>query len=508
MGEGDTRTRAAVDRARRRSPATLAAAIAALLLLPLLLVPIIVLWLPASRQDEEAPREGLAPRGFPLEAIDSAATLMRREVAERAFPGAVLAAGIGPFRLALTGVGRLEWSPTSPPVSPDSTEYDLASLSKAVATTSAVLLLVQDGRIRLDDPVRRWLPEFYGRWKEEVTWRHLLTHTSGLPPAGHMSGDTPAERLAGLMRTRLDTPPGTEVQYSDVGYIVLWAAAQRAAGEPLPRFLERRIWRPLGMRHTGYLPGLGCTTCAPTLMLSDGQPFRGKPSDPMARALGGIAGNAGLFSSATDLGRFAAMVASGGSLNGVRIFRDDIARGLLTQQPHAGRRTLGWDTFCPAEEAVASVPCRHPVAYGHFGWTGTSLWVDPARRLWVVLLANRSYDVLHPKSMQAVRVGVFATLAGERLDTAAAAPRTTGTAPAADATRASSRPAGALATAPPARARPAARAHARAHGRTPRTALAKARRGERKRAAAPGHTTRDARAHHRAHGRARARPRA
>lgn len=358
---------------------------------------------------------------FPAAAIDSVEELARAQVAQRVYPGAVLAAGIGPATLLRVGVGRLEWSPRSAAASPDSTVYDLASLSKAVATTSAVLLLWQDGRIRLDDPVQRWLPEFYGVWKDRVTWRHLLTHSSGLPPAGHMSGSTPEERLASLLRTRLEAPPGTLVQYSDVGYIVLWEAAQRVAREPLPTFLARRLWGPLGMKHTGYLPGLECESCAPTLLLNTGQPFRGKPSDPTARALGGITGNAGLFSTASDLARFASMVANGGVLDGVRVFRPNVVRQLFVQQPHAGRRTLGWDAFCPAEPAVAAVPCHHPVAFGHYGWTGTSLWVDPARKLWVVLLANRSFDTLRPKSMEPVREGVFAALSGERIGPPAAA---------------------------------------------------------------------------------------
>src|SRR5512146_1749264 len=218
-----------------------------------------------ARSDRVTP-EGLTPARFPLTAIDSAEALVRAQVAQRVYPGAVLAAGVGPFTLLHSGVGRLEWSALSAATSPDSTIYDLASLTKAVATTSAVLLLWQDGRIRLDDPVQPWLPEFYGVWKERVTWRHLLTHTSGLPPAAHMSGSTPRQRLASLLRTRLESPPGTLVQYSDVGYIVLWTAAERVAGEPLPAFLARRVWKPLGMTHTGYLPGMQCSECAPRLV--------------------------------------------------------------------------------------------------------------------------------------------------------------------------------------------------------------------------------------------------
>ncbi len=404
--------RAARPGAYRRNP--LQAGLAALVLAVFVLSLVLSLWFTTA----EAMRKyggvgvGTAAGAFPLAAVDSAASLLRSDVARRVYPGAVLAAGIGERTLVLRGTGRLVWSVSAAAASPVSTLYDLASLSKAVATTTAVLLLVQDGRIRLDDPVQRWLPGFSGRWKEQVTWRHLLTHTAGLPPAGHMRGSTSAQRLASLLRTRLEARPGAEVQYSDVGYVTLWAAAEHVAGEPLPRFLARRVWRPLGMSSTGYLPGEGCVRCAPTLMLNSGAPFRGKPSDPMARKLGGIAGNAGLFSTAADLGRFAAMVASGGILNGVRILRPDLARALVTQQPRAGRRTLGWDAFCPAEPAVAGLPCLHPIAYGHYGWTGTSLWVDPARGLWVVLLANRSYDVIKPKPMDSVRQGVFAALEG------------------------------------------------------------------------------------------------
>ena len=409
------------DRERRAAgpaPAALAAALALVAVLwAVVALPYAPRVLRAAVRRFAAEREwarGQPPAHFPLTTVDSAQALVASDVAAHVYPGAALAAGLGGRILLLRGVGRLEWADSSAVVSPDSTVYDLASLSKAVATTTAVLLLVQDGRIRLDDPVQPWLPQFYGRWKDRVTWRDLLTHTSGLPPAGHMSGSTPAQRLASLLRTRLDSPPGTEVEYSDLGYVVLWAAAERVAGEPLPRMLRERVWRPLGMTETEYLPGEDCTDCAPTLTLTSGEPFRGEPNDPMARKLGGVTGNAGLFSTAADLGRFAAMIANGGALDGVRIFRPDIVRGLFTQQPNAGRRTLGWDAFCPAERETEQVPCRQPVAFGHYGWTGTSLWIDPRTTLWVVLLANRSYDVRKPKSMEAVREGVFATLAGQR----------------------------------------------------------------------------------------------
>jgi CubicO group peptidase (beta-lactamase class C family) len=328
----------------------------------------------------------------------------------------------------MAGYGRVGWRATDEPVSADSTVYDLASLTKAIATTSAVLLLAQDGRISLDDPVQRWLPEFQGKWKERVTWRQLLTHTSGLPPAAKLRGKAPSQMLYSVLNTNLDEPPGTGVQYSDVSFIVLWTAAEHAAGEPLPEFLERRVWRPLGMRSTAFWPGESCDNCAPTLVLKSGQPYRGKPSDPTAHKLGIPTGNAGLFSSAHDLGRFAAMFANGGSLDSVHIFRPVIVHELFVQQTRAGHRTLGWEAFCPSEHPTQQRACVHPIAYGHTGWTGTSLWIEPNRGVWVVILSNRSYNVKRPPSLDELREDVFMDAAG--LDTAGTHPDSSAAPPA------------------------------------------------------------------------------
>ena len=342
--------------------------------------------------------------------MDSAESVVDDAVANRKVPGAAFAIGVRGRVLELRSVGRIGWSLADAPVSSDSTVYDLASLTKAVATTTAVLLLVQDGKIRLDDPVQRSLPEFAGVGKDKVTWRHLLTHTSGLPPGGHMAGKTSAQRLHSLMRTKLVDAPGGSVQYSDLSFIVLWAAAQRVAGEPLPSFLARRVWKPLGMTETEFWPGIDCDQCAPTEVLRSGEPYRGKPSDPIAHKLGVPSGNAGLFSTAHDLARFAAMIANGGALDGKRILRPDLVRELFHQEPHAGHRTLGWEAFCPAEDPNQQNACVHPVAYGHTGWTGTSLWIDPARGTWVVILSNRSYNVKKPASLDSLRSEVFATV--------------------------------------------------------------------------------------------------
>jgi CubicO group peptidase (beta-lactamase class C family) len=361
---------------------------------------------------EAGPSAPPAPR-LPPAALDAAEAAVRAELERRAFPGAALALGVGPRTERLAGMGHVGWREAAAPVGADSTLYDLASVTKPVATATAVLLLAQDGVIDLDEPVRRHLPEFEGQFKDQVTWRHLLTHTSGLPGGANIRGEEPRERLRRILRTRIPEPPGRYVVYTDLGYVALWAAAERAAGEPLTRFLERRVWRPLGMTHTAFLPGQECTLCAPTLRLSTGEPYRGRPNDVLARRLGGIAGNAGLFSTARDLGRFAAMLANGGELDGVRILRPEMARAMLTQQPGAGRRTLGLVAVCPDETLEGDrEPCGRPVAFVHNGWTGTSLWIEPERRVWAVLLTNRSYDVRAKPRMQALREDVFRSAAG------------------------------------------------------------------------------------------------
>lgn len=298
-------------------------------------------------------------------AVRRAVDAVQAQLARGAFPGAAVVVGRGPEIATARGLGRVAWNEA--PVDPARTRYDLASLTKVVATTSAVMLLVEDGRMDLDAPVSRYLPAFRGTNKSRVTVRHLLTHTSGLPAGGS------ATSLGRILATRLVSRPGARVRYSDLGMIVLWEAAERAAGEPLPALLERRVWTPLGMHATGFSPGAGCTACAPT---SGGARGRGIVHDPIARRLGGVAGNAGLFSTAQDLGRFAAMLASGGALDSVRVFQAETVRAFLA--PQAGGRALGWDT---QDGAVL-----------HTGYTGTSLWIDPRRGAWAVLLTNATYQ--------------------------------------------------------------------------------------------------------------------
>ncbi len=328
------------------------------------------------------------------------------ELQRGSFPGAALAIGRRGQIVLEEGFGNTGRGWDSAPVDPDETVFDLASLTKVVGTTTAVMLLVEDGKMGLDERVSSYLPEFAGGGKEYVTVRQLLTHTSGLPAGTNVpSGLSAAQALTHVLRTPLVRYPGGAMEYSDLSPVVLFAAAERAAGEPLYHLLDRRVFQPLGMTSTSYVFGPdGCGRCAGTSGRL-GAAFKGRVHDPIARRLGGIAGNAGLFSTAHDLARFAGMLANGGELNGVRIFRASTVRQFAMRQPGAGTRALGWDTPPPGGGGSAGTRIS-TIAFGHTGYTGTSLWIDPERGTWVVLLTNRTYDGEDNNRMQALRRAV------------------------------------------------------------------------------------------------------
>jgi serine-type D-Ala-D-Ala carboxypeptidase len=325
------------------------------------------------------------------------------EVNRGAFPGAALAVGRWGQTVIEQGIGYLDWGLGAPSVDPDLTIYDLASLTKVVATTTAVMLLVEDGKMELDAPVSRYVPAFSGGARDRVTIRHLLAHNSGLPAGAGLPTHSPDMALGRAISVPLVRAPGAAVEYSDVGFIVLFAAAEQAAGEPIPNLLQRRVFGPLGMTSTSFYPGgPDCHRCAPTGQRRDGTVHRGVVHDPMAGALGGVAGNAGLFSTAHDLAHFAAMMASGGQLDGVRILSPATIVEFSRRQPGAGTRALGWDT--PAANGAGAAGIKiSPRAFGHTGFTGTSLWIDPDRGTWTVLLANRTHQPRASNQIQAVR---------------------------------------------------------------------------------------------------------
>lgn len=319
-----------------------------------------------------------------LEAVNR---VVERGVQAAGFPGAAVIIGRRDATALSRGYGTLDWSPSSSAVSPERTLYDLASLTKVVATTAAVMVLYDEHRISLDAPVSRYLPAFSHGAKSRVTVRELLEHRSGLPAGrnlGHLS-HSPAQARRLILATTLEYEPGAAQLYSDVGMDVLGFVVEAAAHQPLDRFVHRRIFAPLGMTSTTFRPSATLRQrAAPTERNSSrGHLLKGEVHDGDAYALGGVAGHAGLFSTAADLARFAQMLLDGGTLDGHRIIADSTV-ALFTHRS-AGWRALGWDTCAGGASCGQHMSER---AYGHTGFTGTSLWIDPDRGLYVIVLSN------------------------------------------------------------------------------------------------------------------------
>ena len=274
------------------------------------------------------------------------------------------------------------------------TIFDSASLTKVIATAPAIMLLAERGKLRLDDKVDHWITNFKAHGKGAVTIRHLLTHTSGLRPSlsskPSWSGLAKAIDLA--KDERLTAQPGTKFRYSDINFILLGEIVQLASGQMLDEFTSKHIYQRLGMRDTGFLPPFEKRSrIAPTERV-DGQILHGIVHDPTARRMNGVAGHAGLFTTAADLSRFAQMMLNGGKLNGRRIFKSETVRLMTSVHTPKGmkaKRGLGWDIDSP----YSSPRGNHFKigGYGHTGWTGGSLWVDPATQTTVILMTSRTH---------------------------------------------------------------------------------------------------------------------
>jgi CubicO group peptidase (beta-lactamase class C family) len=314
--------------------------------------------------------------------------VVRRGITAGGYPGASVVIGRRGAAVMQKGFGNLGWTSGSPDVSADRTIYDLASLSKVIGTTTAAMILYDEGRLDLDAPVIKYLPEFGGGNKDLVTVRHLLTHRSGLPAGRELwrmaSNAIDARRI--VLSTPLACQPGACFVYSDLGADVLAWVVESIAGLRLDTYLSERVFKPLGMSDTFYNPPDSVKyRIAPTEVAPPrGYPVKGEVHDENAFALGGVAGHAGLFSTAADLAIFAQMMLNGGEYDDVRIFSDSTV-ALFTRRS-AGTRALGWDT---ADGDGGSGEHLTAAAFGHTGYTGTSIWIDPEREMFVVLLTNR-----------------------------------------------------------------------------------------------------------------------
>jgi CubicO group peptidase (beta-lactamase class C family) len=283
--------------------------------------------------------------------------------------------------------------PAREPMTED-TIFDAASLTKVVACTPAVMLLVERGQLKLDALVKTYIPEFSGDGKELVTVRELLTHTSGLREDIETKTDWhgQAEAVKRECAEKLQTQPGTAFKYSDINFLLLGEIVQRVSRTPLEVFVQRELYTPLKMTDTGFLPPKEkLARIAPTEVV-DGKPLRGVVHDPTARHMGGVAGHAGLFTTASDLARYARMLLNLGELDGVRIFQPETVKLMTSVATPAGipaKRGLGWDIDTPFSGPRGEI---FPIgSYGHTGWTGTSVWLDPDSRTFVIFLSNRNH---------------------------------------------------------------------------------------------------------------------
>ncbi len=334
--------------------------------------------------------------------------LLDRAVADHAFPGGVLAVGLR-GELHVHAFGRQTYDETSPAVTPN-TIYDAASLTKAVATTTLLAMQVQAARIALDAPVSRYIPEWSSgpnpEWRKTVTIRHLLTHSSGLPAHKDyfLIIHSQREAVANICKEALEYEPGTKTVYSDLGFILLGEILERVTGRTVDQLAHDQIFAPLGMANTTFKPAKSLANrIAPT---EDDTTYRkrmlqGEVHDENAFAIGGVAGHAGMFGTAPDLAAFCQMLLNGGIYAHKRLLTRATLAQFISSQPLADHtRTLGW--MVPTADSTSG---RYFSAhsFGHLGFTGTSIWIDPDRQLFVILLTNRVYPTRANDKIAAVR---------------------------------------------------------------------------------------------------------
>ena len=324
---------------------------------------------------------------------------IQEAIRQNRLPGAVLLVGHDGNVVYRKAYGQRALVPHPEAMTVD-TVFDLASLTKVIATTSSLMKLFEQGRFRLNDKVTDYIPEFQGG-KSDITLRNLFTHFSGLPPdvalKPEWTGNETGLRLA--YSDKPTGPPGMRHVYSDINFILLGELVHRLSGQTLAEYSRQNIFLPIGMKETIFQPPPEwLPRIAPTERPDkNSEPLRGVVHDPTARNMGGIAGHAGLFSTADDLARFAQMMLNGGELDGVRLFNPLTVEKFTEPQTPPDQpilRGLGWDIDSPYSSNRGEL---FPIGgYGHTGFTGTSLWIDPSTRSYVILLANSVHPDARP----------------------------------------------------------------------------------------------------------------
>jgi serine-type D-Ala-D-Ala carboxypeptidase len=348
---------------------------------------------------------------FPVSAYDDqdsvfspAFAVLTEAIAVQAFPGASAAITHRGNLVLLKALGHFTHDPGSPPTSPD-TIFDLASVSKVVATTTMAMIHYERGDLDLETPVVSLVPEFAStdHRRQEVTFRMLLAHSSGLPAYVKLfeRARTPEELLMAACRVPLTADPGRRSEYSDIGFIILGEALTRIGEERLDRFCQNQIFGPLGMSRTGFNPPANTRSAIPPTV--DDRVFRrrviqGEVHDENASVLGGVAGHAGVFAPALDVATFAHCMLLGGA----PVLRPETIAQFTRREttPEGTSRALGWDT--PSQPSQSG-QYFSPASFGHLGYTGTSLWIDPERQLSVTLLTNRTWPDNRNQAIKRIR---------------------------------------------------------------------------------------------------------
>jgi CubicO group peptidase (beta-lactamase class C family) len=368
----------------------------------------------------DASSDAQPPAGFRAGGLAAVDAVVREGVAARAFPGAVLAIGRFGSLVHLRAFGRLTYDEGAASVTAD-TIYDLASLTKVVVTTTLAMMLLDEGKLDLEARVSGFLPGFAGGAKDLVTLRQLLTHSGGLQWWAPLYKDVKGQAayLERIVAMDLAYEPGTKAVYSDLGLILLGAVIERLGGAPLDELARQRVTGPLAMKDTLYRPP---AELVPRIAPTENDPWRGRMlrgevHDENAAALGGVAPHAGLFATAADLARFASMLLDEGRGPGRRLVSRATVE-LFTERAGVplATRALGWDT--PSDETgvrsstpgapgyTAAGSLLSPRSFGHTGFTGTSMWMDPERELYVILLTNRVHPTRENDGIRAVRAQV------------------------------------------------------------------------------------------------------
>ncbi len=365
--------------------------------------------LPSHGASRELPSASPADVGMDARQLGQIDNVVAQGIEAGEMPGCVVLVGRRGEVVFRKAYGRRQIEPQRIPMTVD-TVFDLASLTKPIATATSVMVLWERGRLRLCDPVADHLPDFGQNGKDKITVFELLTHQGGLTPDNPLADyrDGPDKAWARICALEPRVPPGSKFMYTDVGYIVLGELVRRISGKSVDEFSRDHVFRPLQMTETGYLPQESLRRRAAPTEKRDGRWIRGEVHDPRALLLDGVAGHAGLFSTAGDLAVYARMMLGGGQYAGVRVLQEDTVRRMTRgYRVSSGFRGLGWDNKTGYSSNRGKSFSVH--AFGHGGFTGTAIWMDPQLDLFVIFLSSR----LHPDGRGAVnhlagRIGALA----------------------------------------------------------------------------------------------------